>query len=310
MRLEKKWKIGISTTKDYSNGKGKPFEIRCIIYRDCVRHADSFNLKSRLSQKEIDRISKYHFKNIFFGRHECVPKKTRMRKIATSEINELTGEEKKIFSFVPEEFYDRYLEDCEKYPDRQVEIQAKEPALKSWDLRGYNLEPEEIGKPEDYNAVEEINKYYQDVHDTSAITKLENQEMVSKILMSQGIDPNAHINIYLTKQIDKEDGKELYQLVMRDRKGNIKPVKLPVSDGEKKVVTNRTPMTKDENGNIIYSTGIERKSPLSWKLQDGTEINVLSENGKLQIGKTFRGMSSVLESKALMNREVDNYQDK
>ena len=69
-------------------------------------------------------------------------------------------------------------------------------------------------------------------------------------------------------------------------------------------------MTKDENGNIIYSTGIERKSPLSWKLQDGTEINVLSENGKLQIGKTFRGMSSVLESKALMNREVDNYQDK
>ena len=233
-----------------------------------------------------------------------------MRKIATSEINELTGEEKKIFWFVPEEFYDRYLEDCEKYPDRQVEIQAKEPALKSWDLRGYNLEPEEIGKPEDYNAVEEINKYYHDVHDTSAITKLENQEMVSKILMSQGIDPNAHINIYLTKQIDKEDGKELYQLVMRDRKGNIKPVKLPVSNGEKKVVTNRTPMTKDENGNIIYSTGIERKSPLSWKLQDGTEINVLSENGKLQIGKTFRGMSSVLESKALMNREVDNYQDK
>ena len=134
--------------------------------------------------------------------------------------------------------------------------------------------------------------------------------MVSKILMSQGIDPNAHINIYLTKQIDKEDGKELYQLVMRDRKGNIKPVKLPVSNGEKKVVTNRTPMTKDENGNIIYSTGIERKSPLSWKLQDGTEINVLSENGKLQIGKTFRGMSSVLESKTLMNREVDNYQDK
>lgn len=126
---------GANTTKDYSRGKGKPFEIRCLIYRDCIRHIDKFGLKSRLSAKEIDRIAKYYFKNAFFGRHECIPKNTRMIKIAKSDKDELTGEDKKVFWFVPEEFYDRYLEDCERFPDRSVNAITKDEPLPSWDLR-------------------------------------------------------------------------------------------------------------------------------------------------------------------------------
>ena len=75
-----------------------------------------------------------------------MPRKTRLIKIGKSEKNELTGEEKDVLWFVPEEFYDRYLEDCEKYPDRQVELTTKDKPLPSWSLDGYNLSKEQVDR--------------------------------------------------------------------------------------------------------------------------------------------------------------------
>ena len=308
---------GISTTKDYSSGKGKPFEIRCLIYKDCIRHQDVNNLKDRLSPNEIKRLAKYYFNNIFGGRHECVPRKTRLIKIGKSEKNELTGEEKDVLWFVPEEFYDRYLEDCEKYPDRQVELTTKDKPLPSWSLDGYNLSKEQVdrirGVPENYNAIQEIKaftqKEYSGAFETTSIVKLEDKDIVKKILLSQGIDPNANINVFLSQYEDKEQGGEVYQLLMRDRKGRVKEVKLPVSKGESQIVTDRKVMARNENGNIILSPGINKKSPLSWALPDGTELNVLLNKGDIQLAKTENGRTSTIDSNILRKNENSQNRD-
>ena len=308
---------GANTTKDYSRGKGKPFEIRCLIYRDCIRQIDKYDLKSRLSVQEIDRVAKYHFKNSFFGRHECIPKNTRMIKIAKSEIDKLTGEEKKVFWFVPEEFYDRYLEDCEKYPDRNVEAITKDKPLPSWNLDGYNLTKVEKGRiikgavAEDIMknkmAVEDIKEFTQKEYSgdfsTNSIVKLEDKEMIEKILLSQGIDSKANIGVFLVEHEDKEMGGKLYQLYMRDRKGNIKPVKLPTSRGKTQLATNRQAIAINQNGNTILSQGIIKESPLSWALPDGTELNVLLNNNQLEIGKTNKWKTETLKSTSLMKRQ-------
>ncbi len=307
---------GISTTKDYSAGIGKPFEIRCLMYEDCLRHTDTHNLKERLSKNEIKRIAKYYFNNIFGGRHECVPRKTRLIKIGKSERDELTGEAKNIFWFVPEEFYDRYLEDCEKYESRKVELTLKDEPLPSWNLDGYHLSKEQLDKirgvPENYNAVEEIkeftNKEYSGAFETSSIVKLEDKETVKKLLASQGIDPNANINIFLAQYEDKEQGGEVYQLLMRDKRGRIRPVKLPVSRGKENLVTDRKEMAKDENDKLILSAGITKESPLSWRLPDGTELNVLLNNNNIQLARTENGRTNSIETNIL--KKIDNTQSR
>lgn len=246
-----------------------------------------------------------------------------MIKIAKSEIDELTGEEKKVFWYVPEEFYDRYLEDCEKYQARSVEAITKDKPLPSWDLDGYNLIRQEKDKirngTDNYKvaedimknntAVEDIKKFTQKEYSgdfsTNAIIKLEDKEMIEKILLSQGIDSKANIGVFLVEHEDKEIGGKIYQLYMRDRKGNIKPVKLPVSRGATQLATNRQAIAINQNANTILSQGIIKKSPLSWELPDGTELNVLLNNNQLEIGKTNKGKTETLKSTSLMQREND-----
>lgn len=240
-----------------------------------------------------------------------------MIKIAKSEIDELTGEEKKVFWFVPEEFYDRYLEDCEKYPDRSAYAITKDKPLPSWNLDGYNLTKEDKDKikngvvAEDVKknkmAVEDIKKFtqkeYSGVFSTNSILKLEDKEMIEKILLSQGIDSKANIDIFLAEHEDKELGGEVYQLYMRDRKGNIKPVKLPISIGKTQLATNRQAISISQNGNTILSQGIIKESPLSWALPDGTELNVLLNKNQLEIGKTNEWRTETLKSANLLQRD-------
>lgn len=244
-----------------------------------------------------------------------------MIKIAKSEIDELTGEEKKVFWYVPEEFYDRYLEDCEKYPDRSVEAITKDKPLPSWDLDGYNLTKQEKDKirngTDNYKiaedimknsiAVEDIKKFTQKEYSgdfvTNAIVKLEDKETIGKILLSQGIDSKANIGVFLVEHEDKEMDGKIYQLYMRDRNGNIRPVKLPTSRGTTQLATNRQAMTINQNGNTILSQGIIKESPLSWALPDGTELNVLLNNNQLEIGKTNKWKTETLKSTSLMQKE-------
>lgn len=99
-------------------------------------------------------------------------------------------------------------------------------------------------------------------------------------------------------------GGKLYQLYMGDRKGNIKPVKLPTSRGKTQLATNRQAIAINQNENTILSQGISKESPLSWALPDGTELNVLLNNNQLEIGKTNKWITEILKSTSLMKRQT------
>ena len=100
-----------------------------------------------------------------------------MIKIAKSEIDGLTGEEKKVFWFVPEEFYDRYLEDCEKYPDRSAYAITKDKPLPSWNLDGYNLTKEDKDKIKNGVVAEDVKKNKMAVEDIKNLLKKNIQEL-------------------------------------------------------------------------------------------------------------------------------------
>ena len=265
-------------------------------------------------------MTKYHFKNSFFGRHECIPKNTRLIKIAKSEVDEITGMERKIFWFVPEEFYDRYLEDCQRYPDRIIEVLTKEEPLPSWNLDGYNLtkqEKERIRRGSNNKVDEDIiksnleikeiksftEKEYLGAFSTNQIVKIEDGDIRKKVLFSQGIDPNANIEVFLIENEDKEMGGQVYQLYMKDKKGNIKIVNLPTCSGKRQLIANQEIIAQDSKGNKILSKGNIKDSPLSWLLPDGTELNVLIGNNRLEIGKTNISKTNTLKSRCLLHKD-------
>ena len=161
-------------------------------------------------------------------------------------------------------------------------------------------------------AIEDIKEFtqkeYSGAFSINSIVKLEDREMIEKILLSQGLDPKANISVFLAEHQDKELGGELYQLYLRDKNGKIRPVKLPTSRGETQLSTDRKAMAISQNGNTILSQGSKKKSPLSWSLPDGTELNVLLNNDQLEIGKTNKWRTETLKTSILIPRENNLYQ--
>lgn len=316
--LLKELESGSNSVNNYALREGEPFEIRCLIYKDCVRHVDKDGLKQRLTKEEIKDIYKYY--SSFFGRHECVPRNTKLIKIATSEKNELTGEDRKVYWFVPEKYYEHYKEDIEKYPDRVVELATSEASkeqeqLPSWDLRNWNLTPEEVQekKPEMMNIEDALKEYNQDAFDVQNVSQINDSLIKRSLLEHYGMNPDSKIDVFLAELEDNETGENGYCLYMRDKNGKLKELKLPISKENSEVtVDSKLQAVRMEDNKKIYSPGKKTEGLVSWKLYDGMELTVFKTDGdQIKLGKTDQyGREGFIETVNSKNMKDKNELDK
>ena len=68
---------------------------------------------------------------------------------------------------------------------------------------------------------EQLNKEYDGVFSVENMIKIEDKEIISKILQHCGVSPSADVEIYLAEQFDKEQDDFIYPLYMVDKKGNV-----------------------------------------------------------------------------------------
>lgn len=285
---------GSNSVNNYAqrNKDGEPFEIRCLIYQDCKRHIDKHGLQDRLTPEEIKDIFKYY--STFWGRHECVPKNTKLIKIATSEKNELTGEDRKVYWFVPEKYYEHYKEDIEKYPDKTINISTQEPEVQkpSWDLSNWNLTPKDVQSQaplqEKVDPSKNLEDYYKDVFDVENISKIDDPSVKQSLFNHYGISQDAKIDVFLTELNDIETGDSRYVLCMMDKKGKIKELKLPIAQEENNLTVDSKPqLFNQSNGQTLYSPGKQAEGLVSWKLNNGLELTVFqTKDGKVNLGKS------------------------
>lgn len=105
-------KSGVSVSNLHSEINQKTgkenFEIRCLIYKDLRRKKDREEYDNRLTEEEIEDINNYHVKKPYYP---AIPNKTKLVKIATTQFDEITREEKNIIWYVPEKYLEHYIED-------------------------------------------------------------------------------------------------------------------------------------------------------------------------------------------------------
>lgn len=306
---------GYNSVNGNAQRKGEPFEIRCLIYQECMRHVDKHGLKGRLTADEIKDIYRYYA--TFLGRNECVPRNTKLIKIATSEKNELTGESRKVYWFVPEKYYEHYMEDIQKYPDKTIELSTQEPEvekaqLPGWDLRNWNLTPTDVQaeSPQPKKDIKDALKEYNgDNFATQNVQKLEDTAIRQSLLNHYGMSLDAKIDIFLVGLEDAETGNSGYCLYMMDKNGKLKELKLPISQTSREVIVDSKPQAiRMSDNKIMYSPGKQAEGIVSWKLQDGLELTVFkTEDGQVRLGKEDKnGRTNFVESvnsKDMLNRD-------
>lgn len=279
-KLQEELSTGSGTTSHYaSKGEGTPFEIRCLIYQNWRNYSKvRQELQGRLSPSELKEVDRYY--NSFAGRHEAVPKNTRLVKIAKSK-NDLGND---VLWYVPEQFLEHYLSD---YRNQNIENDSVE-VDEIIDFRREIKPPEkETAKNTKPSKIDTINQYidtqYGESGSLSSASFIKDDEIKKQIMESAGMpsDLSKKIDIAMIKVEDKENDDYNYMMCIMDDQGRIKNInsRLNMVDKDSNVAIKQG-VTFD--GQVV---AVPAKAEFAWKLKDGKEIVAYSNSqGKLNAG--------------------------
>lgn len=279
----------------------KNIEIRCLIYKDLRRQKDREQFLGKLTDEEINVVNEFHTNKPYYP---AIPNGMKLIKIAQTEFDEITQEDKDIIWYIPEKFLEHYQEDCGLDKETRKTISDVVNGKNVEIVEEENDEFKKITRSLDGVEINSSKEYEDGSYDKK-----------SRVFVAdKGIKvSNKYIN-YTTYRQQYNAKTKTYtdkeQSPLIDEKGNVIGEQesielLYIEDGRRQVQTNSS--VENENGIYNFETVSEgtiekltlmienklsgNREKIQYFNEDGKETYMYMENGVIgeKVTKTERG---------------------
>lgn len=285
----------------------KSIEIRCLIYKDLRRQKDREEFSDKLTEKEINDINNYHVMKPYYP---AIPNNTKLIKVATTQFDEITKEDKEIIWYIPENYLEHYKEDVELIKENNNQqkqlINGKQVEIKVEKERDFEkttrfLDGVEINSNKEYKdgSYDKKSKVFVDDKITKASNKYINYTMYKQ---QYDAENQKYTDNFQEPVIDKDGvviGKRQYTEIYETKssvKNQYEHIILDNENGNYEI-ENRSIMENNRNKQLSAISIDNKLSGSKEKIQylneNGKESYLYMENGVIgqKITKTERGIT-------------------